>query len=213
MCEKWEGEAGARRGQLQFGDQGMCVAKSQPEAVGDLLRTPLCEKRTAKLEPDTTSLALDPATESERTEGEGRARRDPLQSGDQGKREAKTAHCEKGAAKLEPDATSLVLNPPNVCKMTEGEAVARRDQLQSGDQGMCVAKSRRSIRGYRFTPKEVTPAADRVAKEASYAAAVAAAADAMVSIAPAPASASIFGAAAPGAQGADSLQNSECTSQ
>eukprot|EP00959_Pyramimonas_sp_CCMP1952_P181186 3788539-Pyramimonas_sp.AAC.1 len=65
-----EGEAGARRGQLQFGDQGMCVAKSQPEAVGDLLRTPLCEKRTAKLEPDATSLALDPANESERTEGE-----------------------------------------------------------------------------------------------------------------------------------------------
>eukprot|EP00959_Pyramimonas_sp_CCMP1952_P163036 3408169-Pyramimonas_sp.AAC.1 len=77
VCEKREGEVGAQRDQLRLWDEGNFEAKSQPDVASDFRtvyagpsRTPLCEKRTAKLEPDTASLALDPANESERTEGE-----------------------------------------------------------------------------------------------------------------------------------------------
>eukprot|EP00959_Pyramimonas_sp_CCMP1952_P399180 8364457-Pyramimonas_sp.AAC.1 len=66
MCEMTDSEVRARRDDLQYWDQGMDVAKSQPDVASDprtvyaessqALR---CEKRTAKLELDTSSVAPD----------------------------------------------------------------------------------------------------------------------------------------------------------
>eukprot|EP00959_Pyramimonas_sp_CCMP1952_P378548 7929925-Pyramimonas_sp.AAC.1 len=62
-------EVRALRDHWQCWDQGMCVAKSQPDVAGapravysESPQALRCEKRTAELEPDTASLAPDPAT-------------------------------------------------------------------------------------------------------------------------------------------------------
>eukprot|EP00959_Pyramimonas_sp_CCMP1952_P391798 8210785-Pyramimonas_sp.AAC.1 len=75
-----EGEVRARQGHLQFCHQGISRATSPPDVASyfhavysEPLQARLCEKRTAMLEPDTTSHAPGPAGAREKREGEGRA--------------------------------------------------------------------------------------------------------------------------------------------